>query len=163
MFWELPALPNAFLSRRQRIISMNQKNVWPAIVAVILIGVGCVSDGEKLKRQVSILVNDKKYDEARALVLNKRVEEVRALEQNKKLDVNVAPLQTPKQRAMRNEMLTLIDRAEAKYIADRTKELSDHVLADLKKGVLFSIILLDWHSCIFLFFYFCNQRCNSIM
>ncbi len=87
-----------------------------ALGALILCG--CVSDVEKVRREMNILIAQNKFDEARDF----------------KVKRNPGGIPQTDEEKAKNEMLPLVDRAEAKYIAARIKQLRELVMADLKKG-----------------------------
>ena len=98
-------------------IPMNAKSA--ALFALgTLVLCGCISDSEKVRRDMNALITQNKFDEARDF----------------KVKRNPGGIPQTDEEKVKNEMLTLVDRAEAKYIAARIKQLRELVLADLKKG-----------------------------
>lgn len=97
---------------------MNVKCILPALAGTLLLGVGCVSDVARVQQEMNSLIAKNMFDQARDL----------------KVKHNPGGLVLTDEEKAKNEMLTLVDRAEAKYIAARTKQLREIVLADLKKG-----------------------------
>ena len=96
---------------------MNAKSAVLFAMGTLIL-CGCVSDGEKVRRDMTALIKQNKFDEAR----------------NFEVKRNPGGIPLTKEEKVKNEMLVLVDRAEAKYIAARIKQLRDLILDDLKKG-----------------------------
>lgn len=79
---------------------------------------GCISNSEKVRREMNSLIIQNKFDEAR----------------NFQVKHNPGGIPQTDEEKAKNEMLPLVDQAEAKYIAARIKQLRELVMADLKKG-----------------------------
>ncbi len=83
-----------------------------------LILCGCISDSEKVRRDMKVLIAKNKFDEARDF----------------KVKRNPGGIPQTDEEKAKNEMLILVDQAEAEYIAARIKQLRELIMADLKKG-----------------------------
>ena len=96
---------------------MNAKSTVLFAMGMLVL-CGCISDSEKVRRDMNVLITQNKFDEARDF----------------KVKRNPGGIPQTDEEKAKNEMLTLVDRAEAKYIAARIKQLRELILADLKKG-----------------------------
>ncbi len=97
---------------------MNFKFAGPVVAGIVLVGAGCISGRERVEREMNDLISKNMFDEARALEVKH----------------NPGGLVLTDEEKAKNAMLPLVDRAEAKFIAARAKQLRVIVLDDLKKG-----------------------------
>ena len=99
-------------------VNHGRRGRYVAALAATLLAAGCVSDVARVRAQMSSLIDQNKFDEARDL----------------KVKHNPGGIPQTDEEKAKDEMLPLVDRAEAKYIAARIKQLRELVMADLKKG-----------------------------
>lgn len=100
-------------------LEMNRRVIVPVAMAGLLVCAGCISDKEMVRRKVTTLVNENKYDDAR----------------NLKVKQNPGGIPKTDEEKVKDELiLTLVNPSEAKFIASRAKKLHDEVAALLAKG-----------------------------
>ena len=118
------SFPSAQTPGRGQLGNENMKTVLFAILAAAML-VGCASMQEwgssRLKKEMERLVRENRFDDARNVNVNR--------------DSNGALQFSSSEEQERDELIaSLVNPAEAKFVARRIRELRDLVLADLNAG-----------------------------